>query len=307
MFPSFREYFYFNNSERKGIIVLLLLILLLIIAKESLIYFNPDPVFSRKNTDRLLAEIQESIDRGDSLNSILAIESHAKNETDLDRIEPFQFDPNDLPIEKWQQFGLTEKQAQVIKRYESSGGNFRTKRDVKKMFVISDELFAKMEDHILLPDSISSIKNEFKVRKDSFPWRKKKEVLVNINTADTASFKRLYGIGSVLSKRIVDYRDQLGGFHSKKQLKSIYGLKEEVLLKLDSQLVLDTIEIRQLNINSASADELKSHPLIRWKIANSIVKYREQHGDYKQVKGILQSALIDTVLFKKIEPYLKVQ
>ncbi len=304
MFPSFREYFYFNRSERKGVIALMLLILLLIIAKESLIYFNPDPILSKQNSDSLLAEIQKSIDRKDSLEQIVAAESHLKNKVDLDQIQAFNFNPNDLPLEKWQQFGLTEKQAQVIKRYESSGGNFRTKRDVKKMFVISDELFAKLEDFILLPDSIHSPKKELKWKKDS-SWHRKK-IQVNINTADTSSFKRLYGIGSVLSKRIVEYRDQLGGFHSKDQLQSIYGLKEDVLLRLDSQLVFDTVAIRQLNINTASVEDLKNHPLIRWKVANSIVKIREQHGTYNKLEDIKKSVLINDTLFNQLKPYLNV-
>lgn len=52
-------------------------------------------------------------------------------------------------------------------------------------------------------------------------------VRVEINTADTTELKRLRGIGSVLSARIVKYRGKIGGFTSVEQLRNIYGLSQE--------------------------------------------------------------------------------
>ncbi len=52
---------------------------------------------------------------------------------------------------------------------------------------------------------------------------------LDLNTADTVSFKKLKGIGSYFSKKIVEYRDELGGFHSKEQLLEIWNFDEEKL------------------------------------------------------------------------------
>ncbi|MBR2261187.1 MAG: helix-hairpin-helix domain-containing protein [Paludibacteraceae bacterium] len=52
-------------------------------------------------------------------------------------------------------------------------------------------------------------------------------VRVELNSADTTELKRLRGIGSVLSARIVKYRNKLGGFSSVEDLKNVYGLSDE--------------------------------------------------------------------------------
>lgn len=52
-------------------------------------------------------------------------------------------------------------------------------------------------------------------------------VRVELNSADTTELKRLRGIGSVLSVRIVKYRNKLGGFSSVEDLKNVYGLSDE--------------------------------------------------------------------------------
>lgn len=52
-------------------------------------------------------------------------------------------------------------------------------------------------------------------------------VRVELNSADTTELKRLRGIGSVLSARIVKYRTKLGGFSSVEELKNVYGLSDE--------------------------------------------------------------------------------
>ncbi len=48
--------------------------------------------------------------------------------------------------------------------------------------------------------------------------------LISINTADVAELTKLDGIGEVLAKRIVDYREKIGGFTSLKQLQSVSGI-----------------------------------------------------------------------------------
>ncbi len=58
--------------------------------------------------------------------------------------------------------------------------------------------------NILLPESVSDKTKEFSLRKKK---KYQKKVLqypkVDINEADTASFKRLYGIGEFLAEMIV--------------------------------------------------------------------------------------------------------
>lgn len=298
--PRFKDYFHFNRAERRGIITLLSLIFLIIIAKESLIYFNPEPIIQNADLDSLMAEIQNRIDEEDRLKQ-KELEKEIQMRS-TDSRDFYNFNPNGFSVENWQTFGLSKKQAEVIKRYEASGGNFRTKKDVKKMFVISDKLYKKLEKYILLPDSMvyEKLKNK------AVRAKPKKKYIVDINRADTTELKKLRGIGSVLSKRIVDYREALGGFYSKEQLEKVYGLKEEVLQRLDSQLLVGSIPLQKLNVNSASVEELRSHPLINWKLANAIVKYRQQHGNYEKIDDLSRIVLVKKEWLQEVRPYLEI-
>jgi competence ComEA-like helix-hairpin-helix protein len=75
----------------------------------------------------------------------------------------------------------------------------------------------------------------------SFPRFNYNTVRIDINRADTTEWKRLKGIGSVLSKRIVKYRDKCGGFKSIEQLRKIYGLSEETYQSILPHLKMDSV------------------------------------------------------------------
>jgi len=58
--------------------------------------------------------------------------------------------------------------------------------------------------------------------------------LEKLNRATRAQYEEVYGIGPVLSERIVEYRDRIGGFTSLSQLDDIYGIgkkRKEAILR----------------------------------------------------------------------------
>jgi len=63
--------------------------------------------------------------------------------------------------------------------------------------------------------------------------------------------------------------------------------------------------IKKININSATFDQLYFHPDINYKQSKAIINYRLQHGQFADVKDIKKIVLIDSNLFRKIAPYLK--
>ncbi len=132
------------------------------------------------------------------------------------------------------------------------------------------------------------------------------KILIDINIADTLLLKSLSGIGPVLSKRIVEYRGKLGGFLNKEQLKEIYGFRIETYDKIKNKIeVLDSTIIR-ININTVSIEAFKNHPYINWNLANSIVNYREQHGQYTSIEKIKSIHLVVDEIYRKIAPYLRI-
>lgn len=102
--------------------------------------------------------------------------------------------------------------------------------------------------------------------------------LLDINSADSSMFEKLPGIGQVLSKRIVKYRNLLGGFYSAEQLQEVYGIKPEVWVKIKKKLTVDASKIIKLNINTAEFRLINSHPYISFEQTKSIFKLRNRGG-----------------------------
>ncbi len=142
-------------------------------------------------------------------------------------------------------------------------------------------------------------------KKDSFSFHSAIAEF-DINKADTIQLKKLRGIGTVLSRRIVKYRDILGGFVSKEQLKEVYGLQDSVILQLDSLVFVAADFIpRYIEINDASEYELKRHPYINRRTAQSITTYRFQHGNFISIDDLHTLHVIDSLTLARIKPYIR--
>ena len=128
----------------------------------------------------------------------------------------------------------------------------------------------------------------------------------DINTADTSQLKKLRGIGSILSKRIIKYRSILGGFVSKEQLKEVYGLQDSVITQLDTLVfIAPGFRPKAIFINSSDEYELKKHPYINAKVARSISAYRFQHGHFTRMEDLNALHQIDSSTLARIEPYIQ--
>jgi len=136
---------------------------------------------------------------------------------------------------------------------------------------------------------------------------KVKRAIIELNSADTTELKTLKGVGSYYAKNIVKYRAQLGGFYELSQLLEVYGVEEELMRSNQGFLTVDSTLVKKININTTTAEELKKHPYIKWRIANSIVLYRANHGEYKSVQNIQNSDLVNDELYRKIVRYLTVE
>ena len=72
-------------------------------------------------------------------------------------------------------------------------------------------------------------------------------------------------------------------------------------------LTIGNTAVKQININIATIDEMKSHPYLRYNLANAIFQYRRQHGNYNTVEDVKKIMLITDDVYKKVLPYHTVQ
>jgi len=133
------------------------------------------------------------------------------------------------------------------------------------------------------------------------------KIILEVNTVDSIQLIKIKGIWPALASRIIKKRNWLGGYLKLEQLKEVYGLTEEVYSKIVPQLTIDPNLVTKININKATVEQLKSHPYIDYKVANSIYWMRQNHGLFKNVDDIKKSDLINEELFSKIAPYLTIE
>lgn len=233
----------------------------------------------------------------------------------------FDFDPNTISKETWVQFGLTEAQADVVMFYQERGGRFRKKEDLRKVYVVSEEFYRSVEPYIFIKQTSSEMPEKRGEKQDFVSYKTKnikekkeisfvsvkadKDYRININTADTSEWKKLKGIGSALSSRIIKFRESLGGFYDINQVGEVYGIEEDVFDAFKENLLSpDPHSLRKIDINQLTADELSKHPYISKKEARMIVNFREQHGDFKDKEDFDKIKGINKDKVSKILPYL---
>ena len=173
------------------------------------------------------------------------------------------------------------------------------------MYCISPQLYASLEPYIQIPQEN---KSEISNRKSEPLYRfKDDKVIVELNSADTTELQKIKGIGSSFAKRIIKFRDMIGGFVRKEQLMEVYGFDKEKFDLISPQITVDVSIVKKININSASVDDLKKHPYMNKKAAVAIYMHRVNNGDFKSVQEIKELNFVSDSLFNKIAPYLKVE
>ena len=216
----------------------------------------------------------------------------------------FSFDPNTLPYDSLLLLGFSGKLAGQIVHYREKGGRFKTKESLLKIYSMDTALYESLKDYIVLKTTLPEKKSAHTERR--FP-ENKSELMVELNGADTLDLQQLYGIGPGFARKIVKYRDLLGGYYRKEQLLEVYGMDKERYGKFEKNIYADTLLIRKININKASLKQLIRHPYIDYSIAKRIVLLRKQKGGkFQKVSDLREIDMLYDSLFRKIRPYLSV-
>lgn len=293
-----RKYLGFSRTEANGFIILIPLMVILVLSPSILkqVLLQTD----RPDNQRDIELLQEWISE---------IEGNIKTE-ELAQKKPetFDFDPNTSSPSELEQLGFSNTTAQRISKYRAAGGRFFKREELLKIYGISEPRVRVLWEHIKIR-KISKVYAKKKAGKKVYtPSSKKTKLVVKrpLNPAPADSIMKIRGIGPVLSKRIVKYRERLGGFIHKNQLTEVYGLKADIQNKLWQQFELDSLNIRSININTIPDSVLWKHPYLSYAQAKAIVAYRDQHGPFSKPEGIQKIKIVNDSTLSKISPYLQV-
>lgn len=278
-----KDYFYFTRTEKRGIILLSVLILLFVIIRFLLEIHTgktaeKDNSFETEYTD-FMASIKDVEEKSERINSNY-------NTTRSKRAVLFDFNPNTADSVTFTNLGLPGWMARNIIRYRDKGGKFRKPEDFRKIYGLTDEQYAELLTYISIPQEVVE-------QKDITPLLTENEkadtiqrafkypagTVINLNAADTTELKKIPGIGSVTARRIITYRNRIGGFYDVNQLRDI-DLDTE---QFSSWFSIADNETTRINLNKVSVDRLRNHPYFSFYQAKAIVELRKKKGSLKSL------------------------
>lgn len=95
---------------------------------------------------------------------------------------------------------------------------------------------------------------------------------IDLNSADTMLLKRVPGIGSSFARRIVKYRDLLGGYYVVEQLQEVYGMDRERYDAIHPYFTIGTA-VRPLTL---TIDSISYHPYLSWRHKRTLRRLLEE-------------------------------
>jgi DNA uptake protein ComE-like DNA-binding protein len=258
----------FDRRERRGTYVLAVILVVLLLVR----------VFTlRPDTEHLNYELIASAQPDDLLDRPAESSTAAL----------FTFDPNTVALSDMLSLGLSERQAQTLINYRSSGARFRKPQDLKKVYGIDSVTSARLMPWIKITegqDNDRPVRRSTKYDAIEEPRMAVTDIAdvahitapapIDINRCTAPDLIRLPGIGPVLSERIIKYRDLLGGFVDTEQLYEVYGLDSQLVVLISPMLTLTCDSVAPLMLDSCSFSELARHPYIGSSTARLITKYR---------------------------------
>ena len=216
--------------------------------------------------------------------------------------QPKHINPNTATLEDFLQIGLTRIQANNCINYRNKGGHFYKKDDLKKIYSISEDDFARIEPFITIPKTNKPL--EIKTTNDKKTVTKTINT-VNINVCDTTELMQLPKIGSFRARKIIERRERLGGFYSVEQLCDINSLDSSVVAEIRAYIIIDTAAIRKININTASFKEIVAHPLISYEQTKKIMQYKSIVKNISNPEELLINNILEREEYEKIKFYVK--
>ena len=287
---KYEDPFVISKRSKRGLLVLILASLGLIFFPRVYMFFQMKEAFVINSEQ--IAEFERTHKKFKKRNY-----SNYYSKKKKYKAPDSKFNPNNYSLSDWMNLGLSEKQSVVVLKFTSRG--IYSEEDLKRIFVIPDVLFELIRDSVVYSERFQNSPNQ-----ESFKKQAKQITLINLNTADTTEFMKIYGIGAFYAKQIIRYREKLGGYLTKEQLFEVWKMTTEAYDKIKDHVFISEKDVKRININSVTIEELKVHPYLKWNQANSIVKMRIQRNGFKNIEEIKESVLIDSETYEKLFPYL---
>lgn len=216
------------------------------------------------------------------------------------------FDPNSATEKELLTIGLDKNTVKNVLKYREKGGKFFKKEDLKKIYGFTDLDFLRLENVIQITDNQTN-KNNYSVTNERKNEQKSESInpptVIDVNQATHEEWLQLRGIGRTFAARIIQHREKLGGFISLDQLKEIYGLPDSTFRNITPYLKFSTPIYRKISINQPNLQTIL-HPYLTRKQVDVLVRYRMNHGSFKNMEDLIKTNIFSKEMVEKIKPYI---
>lgn len=317
-----QEYFYYTRLERNAGIVLCVLCGISFCIPFSYPLVSPPAGRSDfSEAHRIAVAFSPAPSPYDAEAQPVAFRGY-ENRSPKRQLETFDFDPNTASKDDLMRLGLSARTAQTVMNFRAKGGKFYKKEDLKKVYGLRIEDYERLLPYVQIAQQNSGkeykeyskyAENQQVTRSgdyekpnyetNKFP-KKNTAIIVDINAATVEDWQQIPGVGPGWAKRIVNFREKLGGFVSANQVGETFGLPDSVFQKMLPQMQPSTPIFRRINLNSATLDELKKHPYLSSFQATILFNYRTQHGNFTDLPSVKKvKAGFKDEDWQRLEPY----
>ena len=292
-----KDFFYYSKSERRAVWVLLILIALLLF----MIQWVPGRR-GKQSVDSFAADSSELVDFLAGIQTLDKPSGKKVIISEPKKVVLTKFDPNTVDSIEMIKLGLPPFVARNVIKYRNKGGRFLTPESFSRIYGLEKEQFEALKPYIHIvafvdkkTDTLSvAVVADTVVKKYIPVYKYPVGTLVDVGLADTTELKKIPGIGSVISRRIVGYRKSLGGFYDLSQLRELDCITPAMM----EWFKLESMQIQKMPINKVGLDRLRSHPYINFYQAKVIVEYRKKRG---LIKSLSQLSLYEEFTEKDLE------
>ncbi len=287
---SFKSHFLFDRRKRSGI---LLLCTLIIAVLAFLLWYTPevDIVVSQEEAIRV-AHFQKEID------SLKVVE--------LENRKPkiYPFNPNFITDYRGYTLGLTTEEIGRLRRFRESDKWINSSADFKRVTKVSDSLLVAISPYFKFPDWVANPKP-----KPNYTPKKKwktAEEKGGLNRVTFDALMQLEGMDEGAAHKIITHHKKIGGYLVDQQIYDVYGvatkLKREVL---NHYTVKQKPTVVLMDVNTASASDLSTIPLLNFDMAKEMVDYRILREGVKNIEELKNLDGMTDYKFERIRLYLK--
>ena len=293
----------FSRGEKLGIAGLVFLILGIYLLPFLRERWFPPPLPDLSYADSIWIRQQLEPAKGDS-SAIATAEA------------PDYFDPNTADVPTLLALGFSRRVADNLVRYRSKGGRLRKPADLLRIWGMDTLLYRELADRIRIAGA--NPREDSQNAQDKFPQREfnrgteypprqpTARLPLDINAADSIAWVALPGIGPATARRILSFREKLGGFVSERQLMEVYGIDTQRIRNLleEGRLRMEQGVYRRIPLARATLELLDAHPYISRNQAKVLIAYRQQHNGIRGEAEFRQIAAFSRQEANRILPYL---